>query len=87
MWLRCDKTGDLPVSAWEQRKPFSEFTTQDSKVHEVGHREPCLNRGPSEQRASLRAQRSTAYHHLSSYARSLLFELIDLRRGRPHKSA
>ena len=26
MWLRCDKTGDLPVSAWEQRKPLSEFT-------------------------------------------------------------
>jgi hypothetical protein len=39
MWLRCDKTGDLPVSAWEQRKPFSEFTTQDTKVHEVGNRE------------------------------------------------
>jgi len=38
MWLRCDKTGDLPVSVWEQRKPFSEFTTQDSKVHEAGHR-------------------------------------------------
>ena len=38
MWLRCDKTGDLPVSAWEQRKHLSEFTTQDSKVHEAGHR-------------------------------------------------
>jgi hypothetical protein len=38
MWLRCDKTGDLPVSVWEQRKPFSEFTTQDNKVHEAGHR-------------------------------------------------
>jgi len=39
MWLRCDKTGDLPVSAWDQRRPFSEFTTQDTKVHGVGHRE------------------------------------------------
>ena len=39
MWLRCDKTGDLPVSAWNQRKPFSEFTTQDTKVHAIGHRE------------------------------------------------
>jgi hypothetical protein len=38
MWLRCDKTGDLPVSAWDQRKPFSEFTTQDTKVHAVAHR-------------------------------------------------
>jgi hypothetical protein len=38
MWLRCDKTGDLPVSAWNQRKPFSEFTTQDTKVHEAGPR-------------------------------------------------
>jgi hypothetical protein len=38
MWLRCDKTGDLPVSAWDQRKPFSEFITQDTKVHEAGHR-------------------------------------------------
>ena len=38
MWLRCDKTGDLPVSVWDQRKPFSEFTTQDTKVHEAGHR-------------------------------------------------
>jgi hypothetical protein len=34
MWLRCDKTGDLPVSAWDQRRPFSEFTTQDTKVME-----------------------------------------------------
>ena len=38
MWLRCDKTGDLPVSVWEQRKHFSEFSTQDTKVHGTGLR-------------------------------------------------
>jgi hypothetical protein len=45
MWLRCDKTGDLPVSAWEQRKPFSEFTTQDNKVHDVGLRKDLSSPG------------------------------------------
>jgi hypothetical protein len=45
MWLRCDKTGDLPVSAWEQRKPFSEFTTQDTKVHEAGNRKVLSSPG------------------------------------------
>jgi hypothetical protein len=50
MWLRCDKTGDLPVSAWEQRKPFSEFTTQDTKVHEVGHRERVSSPGRTHRR-------------------------------------
>jgi hypothetical protein len=50
MWLRCDKTGDLPVSAWEQRKPFSEFTTQDTKVHEVGHREHVSSPGRTHRR-------------------------------------
>lgn len=50
MWLRCDKTGDLPVSAWEQRKPFSEFTTQDTKVHEVGHRKLVSSSGRTHRR-------------------------------------
>jgi hypothetical protein len=45
MWLRCDKTGDLPVSTWEQRKPLSEFTTQDTKVHETGHRKVLSSPG------------------------------------------
>jgi len=45
MWLRCDKTGELPVSAWEQRKPFSEFTTEDTKVHEIGHRKVLSSPG------------------------------------------
>jgi hypothetical protein len=50
MWLRCDKTGDLPVSAWDPHKPFSEFTTQDSKVHEVGHREGVSSSGRTHRR-------------------------------------
>jgi hypothetical protein len=49
-WLRCDKTGDLPVSVWEQRKPFSEFTTQDSKVHEAGHRKVLNSPGGTHRR-------------------------------------
>jgi hypothetical protein len=50
MWLRCDKTGDLPVSTWEQRKPFSEFTTQNTKVHAVGHREVLSSPGRTHRR-------------------------------------
>jgi len=37
MWLRCEKTGDLPVSNWEQRTPHSEFATQYTKVRVVEH--------------------------------------------------
>jgi hypothetical protein len=50
MWLRCDKTGDLPVSAWEQRKPFSEFTTQNTKVHAVEHRKVMSSPGRTHRR-------------------------------------
>jgi hypothetical protein len=45
MWLRCDKTGDLPVRVWEQRKPFSEFTTQDTKVHKTARRPTVSSSG------------------------------------------
>ena len=31
MWLRCEKTGDLPVSNWEQRDPHSEFAHSTHK--------------------------------------------------------
>jgi len=31
MWLRCDKTGDLPVSNWEQRPPHNEVRSGNAK--------------------------------------------------------
>jgi hypothetical protein len=45
MWLRCEKTGDLPVSNWEQRIPHSEFATQHTKVRVVEHKESLSSRG------------------------------------------
>ena len=36
MFLRCDKTREPPVSVWEQRVPYSEFTIESAEVH---HRE------------------------------------------------
>jgi hypothetical protein len=72
MWLRCDKTGELPVSVWDQRKPFSEFTTQDSKVHEVGHRQPVSSPGRTHRRKN-----STNDSDLSSPGRTH----IDIYQG------
>ena len=31
MWKRCEKTGDLPVSQWERRAPYSEFRSRATK--------------------------------------------------------
>ena len=45
MFLRCDKTGDLPVTQWEQRMPYSEFTQRNTKVHERERREGLSSRG------------------------------------------
>ena len=45
MFLRCHKTGDLPVTQWEQRMPYSEFTQRNAKVHEGEHREGLSSRG------------------------------------------
>jgi hypothetical protein len=61
MWLRCDKTGELPVSAWEQRKPFSEFTIQHTKVHEAGLRASVSSPGDTH-----RAKKSISGTELSS---------------------
>jgi hypothetical protein len=36
-WLRCDKTGELPVTQWHQHKPYSEFTQNDAKVRPEVH--------------------------------------------------
>jgi hypothetical protein len=39
MFLRCDKTGELPATQWEQRTPYSESHQKDTKVPPQVHRE------------------------------------------------
>jgi hypothetical protein len=31
-FCRCDKTGELPTTQWEQRKPFSEYLSESAEV-------------------------------------------------------
>ena len=35
-FYRCDKTGELPMTQWEQREPFSQSTRKDATVHQEG---------------------------------------------------
>jgi DNA-binding transcriptional ArsR family regulator len=39
MFYRCDKTGELPVTQWDQRESHREFTERHTKVHVGEHRE------------------------------------------------
>jgi hypothetical protein len=45
MFLLCNKTGELPVTQWEQRMSYSEFTQRNTKVHHGEHREGPSSRG------------------------------------------
>ena len=35
----CNKTGELPINNWEQRKPYREYQTGSAKVPNQKHRE------------------------------------------------
>ena len=39
-FLRCDKTGELPINSWEQRKPLHEVSLGNTKGQPRKHRAP-----------------------------------------------
>ena len=51
-FLRCDVTGELPCTHWEQRPPYSEFAQANAQVRQAEHREPLRSTGRTHRRNS-----------------------------------
>jgi hypothetical protein len=70
MWLRCDKTGDLPVSNWEQRPPHNEVRSGNAKDPEEELGSPRRSgAGTQTQNSSMKdsAMRSAGGAHIDIY--------------------
>ena len=52
MWIRCEKTGDLPVKQWQRREPYSEFRSRSTKGPLQKHREGLRSAREAQKRNS-----------------------------------
>ena len=51
-FLRCDVTGELPCSNWDQRQPHSEFAQANAQVRPAEHRDPLRSASRTHRRNS-----------------------------------
>ena len=69
-FLRCDKTGDLPINEWEQRAPYNEVNQESTKGQPGKHRLPLRSARKAQTRNSSmndREVRSAGEAHIDIY--------------------